>query len=248
MGIAMVIALAGSVYQARAYLRHKNAAAGLLAALGLGLLLYILYVISVGGNQRYGRFWSLHVAIAVWINYALAMKYRRGWIRVAAAMGVVLIFVATPKMHVLKVHIPYAFGHMFGGLFPNELYFSGAFRKVVPDHASFKKEVTSQYAIGRKGYEAGPNVFIIDRHALADAFLARLKSPKNFVGVVGHFGRDIPKGYVKALKDGSTEQMSPQFAQYYSKLRVVIRDDVWSMQRFDTIWAFQRGYYDHLLK
>ncbi len=51
-------------------------------------------------------------------------------------------------------------------------------------------------SIGFAAYYAGPNVHVIDRFGLTDAFIARL--PANPASRVGHMQRDIPGGYLSS--------------------------------------------------
>jgi len=51
-------------------------------------------------------------------------------------------------------------------------------------------------SIGFAAYYAGPNVHVIDRFGLTDAFIARL--PANPASRVGHMQRDIPDGYLSS--------------------------------------------------
>ena len=94
---------------------------------------------------------------------------------------------------------------------------------------------------------AGPNVIIIDPHALADPLLARMPPANPFEIKVGHLEREIPIGYRKARETGSTGGMDPDLAEYYSKLRLIIAGPLFDRERIETLVRFNLGAYDELL-
>ncbi|MDE3037843.1 MAG: hypothetical protein KGJ21_05295, partial [Pseudomonadota bacterium] len=99
-------------------------------------------------------------------------------------------------------------------------------------------------AIGLSGYFGNPNTIRIDPVGIGDAFLARL--PATSIAI-GHMGRDIPKGYVHAVRTGSTDEMDPDLAKYYKALRLIISGPLFSVERLKTLGRFQLGYYDRYL-
>jgi hypothetical protein len=67
-------------------------------------------------------------------------------------------------------------------------------------------KVAKSEAIGYFGYEAGPQVHVLDDWALGDPLLARLPLSSAVLSShwrIGHFRRDIPPGYLETLEKGS---------------------------------------------
>jgi arabinofuranosyltransferase len=80
--------------------------------------------------------------------------------------------------------------------------------------------------------------------ALADPLLARLPARRQSF-YIGHFRRNIPKGYKQALETGSLSGMEPPLARYYEKLRLITSGNLLDKERLKTILLFNLGAYDH---
>ena len=110
------------------------------------------------------------------------------------------------------------------------------------------KQVNVTETIGIKGFFAGPEIHIVDQLALADAFLARLPPDPTQPKRVGHIRRVIPAGYIETLETGANKIENPDLALYYEKLALVIRGDLYEKQRWIEIWNLNSGKYNHLLQ
>ena len=102
-------------------------------------------------------------------------------------------------------------------------------------------------ALGRIGYEKGPNIYVIDNYALSDPLLARLPV-QNKHWQIGHFYRDLPDGYFESLETGENLIVDPDLAAYYTKLRLLIASPLFDGQRLGEIWKFNSGQYDYLVE
>lgn len=217
-----------------------------LLGIGAGILLYTLYVIAVGGNHVSGRFWSLPVFASIWLVYMTGQIGKRACLCVI--MGVVFVRGFYPDIGTLKGICPDCFNYKIyitGGRFTlvDQLTKSQPLPEV---NRNAPPAVVQFGGLGFYGYKAGPSVHIVDYFALSDALLARLPSRFTSMIRIGHFTRPIPKGYMEALKTGSTKDMDPALVQYYDKLRILIAGDLWSLDRLEEIVKFNRGDYDYL--
>lgn len=88
---------------------------------------------------------------------------------------------------------------------------------------------------------------MIDLFALSDPLMSRLPTLDLEVWRIGHFRRDIPEGYLETLETGENQIENPNLAQYYDKLRFVIRGELFSWDRLIEIWNLNTGKYDYLL-
>jgi arabinofuranosyltransferase len=246
MAASLLLAIKSGVALARDYRRQRDEHSGLLAAVVAGILLYVLYVIYVGGNQRFGRFWSLPVAAGLWVHYALwsgRMTLRPALLVAAVVLAVHMTY---PSYHWLQAKIPFAFQGMFFSNDGDSMYRARRYKPVMP-RSEPHTGVISAFEVGKMGFRYGPKVHIIDRFGLGDPLLARIKSDRMHLNVVGHFPRQLPKGYDHAVRTGQLQQMPKKLARYYRALRVVTRGPVWNRQRLRTIVDFQLGRYDHLV-
>ncbi len=96
---------------------------------------------------------------------------------------------------------------------------------------------------GYVGYFAGPKAYIIDRLALTDAFLSRIRPVS---GSVGHLSRALPGGYVQTLRTGSNMIETPELKEFYDRLCVVTKGPIFSAERFREIFNFNTGKYRKL--
>lgn len=101
--------------------------------------------------------------------------------------------------------------------------------------------------IGMYGYYAGPHIYILDNHALSDPLLARL--PVDGPWRVGHYVREIPRGYWQTIQSGFSENRieDPNLHLYYEKMSVLIHGDLFADGRIGEIIRFNSGYYDPLI-
>lgn len=61
--------------------------------------------------------------------------------------------------------------------------------------------------LGTIGVVSGPRVHLVDGCALTDAFLAEFESPYNPEWLAGHAGREVPKGYLEAIRTGDPTKL-----------------------------------------
>ncbi|MDE3061030.1 MAG: hypothetical protein KGJ06_08460 [Pseudomonadota bacterium] len=222
-------------------------------AVALGILLYSLYVIDTGGTYLSGRFWSLPVFASIWLIYGVAAPHIRKSVSLWLAGVCLLARLIYPHAGTLLEACPSCFT---GGIWPR--YYSvtaagfhvGSMPLPLPTvdrhHAP---EVAITTGIGIFGYSGGPNVHMVNAYAFTDPLLARLpdKGVRMTDSVIEHWTRDIPSGYVEALKTGSTAQMNPALAKYYRKLRLIISGNLWDSERLREILLFNLGDYDYLI-
>jgi arabinofuranosyltransferase len=109
------------------------------------------------------------------------------------------------------------------------------------------KRVAVLGAIGIAGYYGGPDLKIVDIFALADPLLARLPV-KNPYTRIGHFERDLPKGYVETIESGRNKIANPHLAEFYEKMKLITTGDLFLPGRLRTIWEMNTGQYDYLIQ
>jgi arabinofuranosyltransferase len=109
------------------------------------------------------------------------------------------------------------------------------------------ESVVVDESIGMVGYYAGPQVHIVDQWALADPLLARLPAYRNVHWRIGHFDRVIPEGYLETLRSGENQIADEDLAQFYDKLALLTRGPLLDLPRFGEIWRFNTGQYNDLI-
>ena len=229
-----------------------------------GVLLYLVYVVSIGGDFMSGRFFAAPLLLSAVCIARLDMRVLSLWW--PAALGVVLVTgCLTPACTLWS-------GSDFGSL--NRRGIIGAagiaderafyYRRtgllksfgarqwpdVVPEKANPPRNrygLVVQHNTGIMGFfGAGQDTYVLDDYALSDPLLARL--PVTGVWRIGHFQRAIPAGYVKTLGGNTNAIRHPALAAYYDRLRLITRGDLFSRERLRTIIDMNLKRFDPLLQ
>lgn len=64
---------------------------------------------------------------------------------------------------------------------------------------------------------------------------------------IGHFERKIPDGYIETLQTGKNMISDPNLHLFYSKIRLIVRGDLWDRDRIKAIWNLNMGKYRELI-
>jgi len=108
--------------------------------------------------------------------------------------------------------------------------------------------VLIQGGAGKAPFFAGPQVTYIDHLGLADPLLARLPDADGKMKLIGHLGRQVPRGYKHARQTGDLSELDPDLRAYYEPLRLVISGPLFDAERLRTIWKLRTGAYDDALE
>lgn len=237
------------------------------AGLALGMLLYVGYTVSIGGDFMSGRFLAAPLLVAV------ILICRAGYVTHAVSLLlplllVLLIGLASPHAPVysgpdagLALTIPELIDAH--GISDERLFYFRATGWLTPDgirrapDISWWAEKAAEYqgqpvvqgcAVGIYGYYIAPAAHIVDYcAALVDPLLARLPTvdPENWR--IGHFARTVPDGYLETLTTGRNQIRDPALAEFYAKLSTIVHGELFSVDRLVTIWKMNTGQYDDLL-
>lgn len=232
--------------------------------LAAGVCLYLIYVVSIGGDFMSGRFFtaSLFMSVILLVRRVEAgtLLEKWTWISIVLLLGFVMApiksfsdplerdlttFDTTSGIADERVGY-YRYTNLL--LLQKDLNLpprpgldlakglSGSDQVVVP-----------KSGIGMVGYFGGPRVHIIDLLGLADPLLARLPIEDINGWRIGHYWRIAPDGYIETIESGQNQLTNPHLASYYDKLHLIVSGDVWSLKRWDAIWKMNTGQYDYLL-
>ncbi len=223
--------------------------------LALGVGLYLLYVLKIGGDFMLGRFLAVPFFLAVLVltqNIVLSN-------RAAVFAGMLLFFTAAVSPFCPWLTRPTYDNQMAEAPTINDergLYYQGSGfwlalqgnampRSGWDVHRDDPRKVVVVDGIGRHGYYAGPGLHIIDEVALGDPLLARLPAGP---WRPGHFYRDLPAGYEDSIRSHSNQIVNPALHRYYGKLLNIIRGGLFSPGRWRDIVDMNLGRYDGWLQ
>lgn len=240
------------------------------ALLGLGGLLYLLYILKIGGDYMSGRFFAVPLLLAAALLWRLNGDDRPTQALQAVSLLLVGCLAATPT---ILSNRSYGQGDTHqavdGAYVVNERFFyypdSGLLTYKIgqpPIRSGFYQEgerfregntsVVEFPTIGFAGFAAGPSIHIVDHYALSEPLLARLPIMKSDLSPagwrIGHFTRELPCGYLETLKTNQNQICDRDLAEYYEHLKIVTQGPIFSWTRLKNIIGFNTGRYDYLIK
>ncbi len=235
--------------------------------IALGLILYMLYVVRIGGCFMSGRFLSLPFLGAVILISASN--------RIAHPKVLVPALIAIALCGVLSSHPPVLSGSTFARDRENirwksvtderRFYYgdTGLLRENRQDNFEPNPNWPSRIkgkewrqngssvrmagAIGANGYYAGPQIYIVDNLALPDALLARMPARYQANWMIGHYPRTLPEGYIESIESGENAIADAKLAHFSDKLAVITKGPIWRRERLIEIARMNLGAYDDLI-
>jgi arabinofuranosyltransferase len=230
-------------------------------AIGAGVVLYLGYVVRIGGDFMAGRFLTAPFLVCVVWLAARGLPRTPAREVVGLALLSALLLALFPTNFLVDEKLECVFGASgianerkcyaeFTALSENvrerKYESEGRFERGA-DLRKHKRRVAVESNVGMTGFAAGPKVHVIDLLALTDPLLARIPYRVHGDFRVGHFHRDAPKGYEKSVRSGVNRLEDPCLHAYYDVLLPVIRGPLFSAQRWKAIWGINFGKYDYLM-
>jgi arabinofuranosyltransferase len=226
-----------------------------------GIVLYLLYIVRIGGDYMSGRFLSVPLLCAVLLicgpDWKTSPSLRRYAVLLLLVIGVLAMAVRLtwPDSDRVRRWLPSGPDPRIidarGGVMTlsrvwTDRDLGGAW---VEMGRSLREENRSRVvkwgAVGFVGFFAGPRLHILDGLALGDPLLARLPVVRPWWP--GHYIRREPDGYEPTLAIGTVALTDPRLAAYYSVLREVTRGKLFSRDRLSAVIDMNLRRFDHLL-
>ena len=228
-----------------------------------GIILYLIFILQMGGDYMTGRYFSAPLLVAVILISQYDFRSLKR-IPLLILFGIVIVTgFMTPFTPLVSAEFynPQRQDHDNGiGDSRGSYYRMGLLNNrdmiEIPHHpwpiSGIKagENGTSpvlRKVIGMYGYYAGPNIHVIDPYALGDPLLSKLPIPKNGWWAIGHFERKLPPGYVNTLSLGMNVIEDKCLATYYDKLSLITRGNLFDGDRIQEIWNMNTGKYDYLI-
>ena len=234
--------------------------------ISIGICLYILYIIKIGGDFMSGRFLTVPflASVIVLTRCLMILRLRQ---KVLIFSTIIVLGLVSPWSPVWS-NSSYGYGLTqyeiidHNGIADERAFYyqAAGLLKVSPnikmpnhnwrlkgEHARKNYKVVVAYNIGFFGYYAGPSVYILDRNALSDPLLPRLPLKTNDNWRIGHFEREIPEGYLDTLLTGKNCIKNRDLAVYYDKLYHITRGNLFEGKRITQIIKMNLGCYNYLI-
>jgi arabinofuranosyltransferase len=214
---------------------------------GLALVLYVMYVVRIGGDFMSGRFLTAPFFVA------LTLLVRADWslspaMPAAAVMAVLALGLSAPgplpRLLVGRFAQPMEMIWPRSGIVDERRYYfprTAVFtRHRIRRAAEYEERVLATIraqhpttvvwnTVGMAGFVLGREYHIIDSLALGDPLLARLPARPHWR--IGHYERTVPAGYFESVLTDSNRIADPALAAYYDTIREVTRGPLFTMRR-----------------
>jgi len=218
------------------------------SVLACGIVLYLAYVLNIGGDFMEGRFFTAPLLTAAIIVSRCTLV--RMHLLVLGA-GVLLLGAINAKATLLSdasyAHIPIR----DNGIADERAYYFQNFGMINSPRGTFStpswelRARKTKVICGGLGYSAirsGPSVHFIDDCALADPLLARLPARFDPDWRIGHFTRQLPVGYLNSVASNTNLLADPVTHAYYDAIRTITRGPLNDPQRLRQILHFNLGH------
>ncbi len=239
-----------------------------------GLIIYGLYIVRIGGDFMMGRHFTnmLFVSVALFMimqnnempNFTIMRKLR------TVFNATVILTVAFSLTFGRTVGSQYLLGHNYSSQISDEreYYFNttGLYNNLVSlirdgrlcISDTWNNEATED--IRANGLNGGiienaagilvyynPDLYLNDTYALGDPFLSKLPATYNDNWRVGHLRREVPHGYRASIWFDRNEVKDPDLHEYYEKIRLITRGNLFDSQRLNAIVEINTGKYQYLI-
>lgn len=230
----------------------------------LGVFLYLLYTLKIGGDFMSGRFFSVPVFISIGLITHISIKK---YVYYAFLSSLVILSFFNVHAPIRYFEIPQLADTEISatGISDERYYFHKKMsltnyprlNHVEPPHywiqdgrnlyrqRSDTVVVMHIGTVGLISYYAGPSYHIVD--FLTDPVLARMPMPAGANWRVGHYYRPIPPGYLETIETGINQIEHPGLQEYYNLMQIVVAGDIWDTERLKIVVKMNLGYYNHLL-
>lgn len=230
--------------------------------LAAGAVLYVAYVVKVGGDFMAGRFLVPPFAVAITI---VAPRLARGRARTAAMVAVVALagafvhgwpaWLRAPSSDTPPTPEQVEAARGIGD--ERRVYYSklgllsptraaprwGELHDAVWPQGRADRWFLVNGAVGVAGYQVGERGHVIDP-VLCDPLLARLPARDPARWRIGHVLRRVPEGYYETLASGENRLQHPGLHAYVDALRLVTQAPVFAGERWAALGRLAAGDLD----
>ncbi|MBD3330258.1 hypothetical protein GF354_01875 [Candidatus Peregrinibacteria bacterium] len=234
----------------------------------LGAILYLLYVLKAGGDFMSGRFFSapLFLCVLTFVRYFKLKKER-------ASIFIILIALYS----IVSPYSPIFSGSDYRldrviiweklddekGILDERAYYPGTGLLrilqgeelenygLVERAKNYSKDDDSTRLFtvisGMQAYYAPRTIHFVDYVGLTDALVSRMSPVNPHDWRIGHIEKDFPEGYFQTLAFDENVIADEGISQFYEKMSLIVREDIFASGRIKEIFKVNTGQYDYLI-
>jgi arabinofuranosyltransferase len=220
----------------------------------IGLLLFLFYIIKIGGDFMVGRFLVIPFLISIFVLFVGFISNLDGPKIVLTSLLIIIVGILSPIPTYQQLNPEGYFEGYHGIVDEREIYYYGTslFRYGVVNFEpsfdwiedgrelnrkveGFEYHLQPYLSIGYLGYYAGPKIYIIDRSGLGNAFLAHQPITDFTDWRIGHYERSIEEDFLMSLEHGKNLIIDKELARLYDDVQIRTQCDVFDMTRLSYI-------------
>lgn len=213
--------------------------------LTLGVMLYLCYIVSIGGDFMAGRFFTIPLLICLIL---ITITHLPNLVYIILALLACKIGLDNSQntlfsnknyqnSTISKSGIADERGIYFQslGLISNN---QSIIHWNVPkwQMSSVRKVKVACGLLGIEGLKGGPDLYIIDQCALSDPLLARLPAKSLNNWRIGHLYRQLPDGYFESVVTQKNLVVDPEIKELYSRIKLITQGELFSFSRLRAIF------------
>lgn len=209
-------------------------------SLAIGVFLYLIYIVWIGGDFMSGRFFSVPLVASIFI--LLQIQFSEKW----RFLFVILFLFALWPIKSTWLSGPNYSNRKYSdvGITDERGYYfqefgllkKGGFNfKIVDWSIQNKNVIIGCTRLGTNGLVLGPGTHWVDPCGLTDPLLARMPRMATTRWRIGHFYRQVPTNYEYLLMFNDPTRMDPNLYEYWKELHVVTSGKLFSSERLRTI-------------
>lgn len=225
----------------------------------IGMVLYLVYVVKIGGDFMVGRFLTIPFLISILFLSQIFVNKLDMPKTIVTGIMVVVLGMVSPLPTFMQTH-PDGYLQWFQGVSDErEMYFrdSGLFRdgkiNIEPDSPWIEKGILMNKiakrhgpqmlihgANGFFGYYAGQDIYIIDNWSLGNAYFSHQQMQDFSDWRIGHYRRIVTWDYLQSLKVGENVIQDDELASLYSEIVLKSKVIVWDNDRLKHLLSLKK--------
>lgn len=241
----------------------------------VGVILYGIYVIYIGGDFMMGRHFTVMFLIATASIIEIMNKASAYDLRKAALYRKTITFITAFGVIYSVTFVPnIGINYLAGGRYPSmisdeRMYYTGTtglysnIRSLIKDgrmciEDTWNYESTDEIREAElRGNitENSPGILVYynsdlylnDTYALGDPFLSKLPAIKQDNWRVGHLRRKCPEGYRESVWNHANKIENQDLAKYYDVIIFMTEGKLFDRERIKTVIEWNLGKYNYLL-
>ena len=233
-----------------------------LISLALGQLLYLLYIVWIGGDFMIGRFFSILIYLSIGMiilsikNIKLFSKSAKNYYLVSIFLLCLIngYFQQYPFIEGTNVNYKPRIGYNFISDERGSNYRSSGLwskERTRWEYDKYSPNILPTTYSTACGWLGGLSMtdttsYIIDLCTLSDPFLARFPPIQKSNYTPGHLIRMMPTNYGERLIGNENSLPDNKLNYMLNDFLLLTRGDLFSLRRLKSIWRLNTGYYDHI--